>query len=71
MGAPRKTPSVGPALRARRIALGLTLVEVAKKAGVTEGYLSKVERGIQEPGAFTLERILAALSPAPSTEAGT
>ena len=36
---------VGPALRTARVALGLSVTEVAERAGVTKGFLSLAERG--------------------------
>jgi len=40
---------LGAKLRARRRALGLTLEAVAKKARVTTGFVSQVERNITSP----------------------
>lgn len=41
--------SFGEFIQSRRIQLGLTQGEVASQAGTTQGYLSKVEKGIREP----------------------
>ncbi len=41
----RATREIGRRLRAARLGAGLVLAEVAAKAGVSEGFLSKLERG--------------------------
>jgi len=41
----RTTQDIGRRLRAARIGAGLTLASVARQAGVSEGFLSKLERG--------------------------
>lgn len=63
-----KTPRrVGPQdrltaqLRTARLAKNLTLDELAKRAGLTRGYLSLVERGLKTPSIAALLRISDAL----------
>lgn len=41
----RATQAIGRRLRSARLGVGLTLAETAVKAGVSEGFLSKLERG--------------------------
>ena len=41
----RTTQDIGRRLRAARLGAGLTLASVARQAGVSEGFLSKLERG--------------------------
>lgn len=48
----------GSRLRAAREAAGLTLVELARRVGVSQGYLSKVERGEKAPVGPRLIRAL-------------
>ena len=43
------TPEQGAQLRDRRIALGLTQLDVAEKIGVSRGYISQVEKGLTAP----------------------
>ena len=52
---------LGQAIRRRRKAMGLTLDQVAKKADLTTGFLSQVERGISSPSLTSLMAIAAAL----------
>ncbi|MCQ8186940.1 helix-turn-helix domain-containing protein [Streptomyces rugosispiralis] len=49
--------SVGARLRRRRRALHLTLKDVADQAGLTEGYLSQVERDQANASVRTLQRL--------------
>src|SRR2546421_341246 len=48
-------------LRAVRIARGEGLREVARRAGIDAGALSRIERGLREPRTSTLRRIFRAL----------
>src|SRR5471032_572511 len=41
----RTTRDIGHRLRAARTGAGLTLADVAQRAGVSQGFLSKLERG--------------------------
>ncbi len=52
---------LGAAIRHRRKALGKTLVEVAREADLTTGFISQVERGISSPSLSSLMTIAAAL----------
>lgn len=47
----------GSALRAMREALGLTLEQLATKAGCDAGYLSRVERGERNPSRYFLAHL--------------
>lgn len=46
----------------RRLMLGLSLYQLAKKTGLSEGHLSKIERGMNIPRADVLHRICLALN---------
>jgi len=52
---------LGTKLRARRRELGLTLEAVAKKARVTTGFVSQVERNITSPSLLSLTALAEAL----------
>lgn len=52
---------IGAALRRRRSLQRRTLREVAKRAGVSLGYLSEVERGVKEASSELLSAICRAL----------
>ncbi len=52
---------IGFALRASRISQGRTLRDVAKRARVSLGYLSEVERGQKEASSELLNSICSAL----------
>jgi transcriptional regulator with XRE-family HTH domain len=52
---------VGDRLRGLRIGRRLTLKEVAARAGVTEGFLSQVERGRSSPSLKTLQAVARAM----------
>ena len=52
---------MGNAIRSRRKSLGLTLAEVAARAGTTTGAVSRIERGIRKPSATMLARLANAL----------
>lgn len=49
-------------IRKRRVSLKLTQAEVARRAGITQTYLSKLEQGKIEPRIHTLEDVARALS---------
>ncbi|CAO5155791.1 putative transcriptional regulator [Frankia sp. AiPs1] len=53
---------LGGAVRAQRRALGLTLVEVAGRAGLSHPFLSQLERGLARPSMRSLTAIASALS---------
>lgn len=52
---------VGELLRARRVAQGRTLRDVAAEATIAFGYLSEIERGAKEASSELLVAICAAL----------
>lgn len=52
---------LGPRIRALRQGRRLTLREVADRAGVTESFLSQVERDVTSPSIATVQRISRAL----------
>lgn len=52
----------GPAIRVMREAQGLTLRQLAEKAGTNYSYLSQVERGDKIPSARWLRSVLDALA---------
>jgi len=64
---PRATPAataeidLGARIRALRLARGATLRELAANAGVTESFLSQVERGVASPSIASVQRIARAL----------
>jgi transcriptional regulator with XRE-family HTH domain len=55
--APSHTPRLGPRLRALRTARNLTLEQVAQGAGVTKGFISRVERDQASVSVAALQRI--------------
>jgi transcriptional regulator with XRE-family HTH domain len=54
--------AIGREVRAFRTQLGLTIVELAKQAGLSAGMLSKVERGLTPPSLSTIEALANALN---------
>ena len=48
---------LGAEIRSRRLSLKLSIRQVAAKAGISNGYLSKLERGQVHPSARVLLRI--------------
>jgi transcriptional regulator with XRE-family HTH domain len=52
---------VGERLRARRRELGLTITEVAERAGLTAGFISQLERDLTSASLSSLYRICAVL----------
>lgn len=59
--APLLRDVIGRLLRVRRAALGLTLAEVARRAGVSTQYLSEVERGLKDASSEMVAAIAGAL----------
>ena len=55
------TSSVGATIRERRLAAGLTLVELAERSGLSQPFLSQVENGRAHPSMESLYRIASAL----------
>ncbi|GGT43984.1 XRE family transcriptional regulator [Streptomyces chromofuscus] len=56
-----ETDGVGSRLRQRRLALRLTLRQVAESTGLSEGFLSQLERGVHSGSIATLQKVAAAL----------
>ena len=52
---------LGARIRAMRLAQGQTLRRLAAQAGVTESFLSQVERGVASPSIASVQRIARAL----------
>src|SRR5688572_11250527 len=52
---------LGPRIRALRQARNVTLRELAERAGVTESFLSQVEREVTSPSIASVQRIARAL----------
>jgi transcriptional regulator with XRE-family HTH domain len=52
---------IGQRLRALRTERGLTILELAAKAGVSSGSISQIERGASNPSVSTLQKLRAAL----------
>jgi transcriptional regulator with XRE-family HTH domain len=59
--APPIEVDLGARIRALRLARGLTLRRLAADAGVTESFLSQVERGVASPSIASVQRIARAL----------
>jgi len=55
--------SFGPDLRARRRQVGLTLLEVARRAVIRQETLSRIENSRTDPSVGTVRSILRALNP--------
>lgn len=53
---------IGDTLRFMRTSAGLSQMFVASNAGVTQAYLSMVEKGTKTPSADSLKRIIEAVS---------
>jgi transcriptional regulator with XRE-family HTH domain len=59
--APTRELQLGPRIRALRQARNVTLRELASRAGVTESFLSQVEREVTTPSIASVQRIARAL----------
>jgi transcriptional regulator with XRE-family HTH domain len=57
----RKVESLGDYLREQRVANALSLRQLADAAGVSNPYLSQIERGLRRPSAEVLQQIAKAL----------
>ena len=53
--------ALGALIRARRVAAGLSLRDLAERTKVSNAYLSQIERGLHEPSISVLDAIAAAL----------
>jgi transcriptional regulator with XRE-family HTH domain len=60
-GEPELRRRLGVAIRGRRKALGLTLVQLAGRAELSHPFLSQLERGLVRPSMSSLHRIAQAL----------
>lgn len=49
-------------IQEQRLTLGMSLYQVAKQTGLSEGHLSKIERGLNIPRADVLHKICLALN---------
>jgi HTH-type transcriptional regulator/antitoxin HipB len=58
----KRAYELGEAVRARRLELGMSQTEVAKRAGMTQSAVSRLEAGGTVPTVGVLERLAAALS---------
>ncbi|MBB4287430.1 helix-turn-helix domain-containing protein [Roseospira goensis] len=63
-GAPENSleAAIGRQVRAFRGRMGMTVVDLAKQAGLSAGMLSKIENGQTSPSLATLQRLSAALN---------
>jgi transcriptional regulator with XRE-family HTH domain len=52
---------MGAVLRARRLARGLSLRELSTRTGVSNAYLSELERGLHEPSVSVLLAVASAV----------
>lgn len=53
--------TAGELLKATRAARGLGQAELARRAGTTQNYISRIERGVVSPSFSTLERLMHAM----------
>ncbi len=53
--------ALGAIIRSRRLAAGLSLRDLSGRAGVSNAYLSQVERGLHEPSISVLSAVAQAL----------
>lgn len=67
MPVPKISRRFGSAVRARRIAAGLSQEKLAESAGLHPTYISMVERGVRNPTLDASARIAAALKAKLST----
>ena len=58
--------TLGNRIRSRREELGLNQVELAQKSGLTQGYISSVERDMYVPRSTTLMMLAISLDLAPN-----
>lgn len=57
---------IGTRVRSRRIRLGWSQAELARRAGFTTGYVSEIERGLRVPSLQALFDLAGALKVAPA-----
>ncbi len=58
---PRKRPDLGEFIRQQREIAQQSIRDLAKRAGVSNPYLSQIERGLRKPSADILQQIARAL----------
>jgi transcriptional regulator with XRE-family HTH domain len=58
---------LGERIRALRLKRGLTVAELAKRAGYTPGFISQVEKDITNPSIMSIQKIASTLGAAVST----
>lgn len=66
--------ALGRRIRDRRLSQGLTLVALAERAGLSQPFLSQLERGLAQPSMASLHRLARSLgttTPALMAESGT
>src|SRR4051794_35957618 len=56
-----KLDALGALIRAQRVTAGLSLRDLAERTGVSNAYLSQIERGLHEPSISVLGAIAEAL----------
>src|SRR3970040_172619 len=61
--APARPFTLGARLRRLRLERGLTMKEVARRAALTESFISQLERDRVNPSVASLQRLTAALGP--------
>lgn len=65
-----RTQTVGQRIRRRRQEMGMNQVELARAAGLTQGFLSAIETGRRSPSAAAIERVAGALDLPPAVIIG-
>lgn len=58
----RATESIGTRIRRVRMSMKLSQIDLAHSAGVNQGYLSAIERGLKQPRKRTLDALSVALN---------
>lgn len=66
----RAVSHIGTRIREARTKQGLSQVELAKLAGINQGFLSQIERGKQQPSPQTLSAVAVALDLPPAVLVG-
>ena len=63
---PRMAPAQAFGRRVRRLRGQLTQGELAHRAGISPGFLARIERGLQNPTLTTIEKLAKALHVKPA-----
>lgn len=66
----RAVESLGERVRSRRLQLRMTQVELARRAGINQGYLSEIERDSRRPSRQTVSALAVALDLPPAVLIG-